>query len=216
MEDKNMPVIPEDQPVELPETFPESFDSGKNHPVIDETGKCYDEVRKKTIYSCMLSEDLKSISGYTDDGTKARYYFDRGEWLYGAEIRMANLIPLTQRSKEEATAIRQKGAQAVHDKHKEAETMNDIAKRMLSVDMSEDVIDEILGKAKELLGEDKSASAVIIARMIQEACAGSFKAAEFVRDTAGYRPRTEMQIDADIITEEDRNLIDKLNKRLIG
>lgn len=187
-----------------------------NGPVIDEFGKCYDETRNITIYSCMLSEDLKYICGYTEDGTRARYFFDRGEWLYGMEISRANLIPLTQRSKEEAIAIRQKGAQAVHDKHREAETMNDIAKRMLSVDMSEDVVEEILGKAKELLGEERSASAVIIARMIQEACAGSFKAAEFVRDTAGYKPRNEVSIDADIITEEDRSLIDKLNKRLTG
>jgi len=80
--------------------------------------------------------------------------------------------------------------------------------------MSEDVVDEILGKAKELLGEERSASAVIIARMIQEACAGSFKAAEFVRDTAGYRPKDIHEISADIITEEDRSLIEKLNKRL--
>ena len=187
-----------------------------NHPVIDEYGKCYDEVRNRTIYSCMLSEDNKFISGYAEDGTKARYIFDRGKWFYGKEISALNMIPLTQRPLEEANAIRRMGAKAVSDKHKEAETMNEIAKRMLAVDMSEDVVDEILGKAKELLGEERSASAVIIARMIQEACAGSFKAAEFVRDTAGYRPKDIHEISADIITEEDRSLIEKLNKRLTG
>ena len=187
-----------------------------NHPVIDEYGKCYDEARNRTIYSCLLSDDTKFISGYTEDGTKARYSFDRGKWYYGSEIGTINMIPLTKRPLEEANAIRRKGAQAVHDKHKEADTMNEIAKRMLAVDMSEDVIEQILGKAKELLGEDRSASAVIIARMIQEACAGSFKAAEFVRDTAGYKPKNEMEISADIITEEDRSLIEKLNKRLTG
>ena len=185
-----------------------------NHPVIDEYGKCYDEVRNRTIYSCMLSEDNKFISGYAEDGTKARYIFDRGKWFYGKEISALNMIPLTQRPLEEANAIRRMGAKAVSDKHKVAETMNEIAKRMLAVDMSEDVVDEILGKAKELLGEERSASAVIIARMIQEACAGSFKAAEFVRDTAGYRPKDIHEISADIITEEDRSLIEKLNKRL--
>lgn len=185
-------------------------------PVIDEQGKCYDETRNKTIYSCILSDDLKYITGYTDDGTKAKYFFDRGEWLYGTEISRVNLIPLTQRSPEEATAIRQKGAQAVHDKHREAETMNDIAKKMLASDMSEEIVEEILGKAKELIGDQRSASAVIVAKMIQEACAGSFKAAEFVRDTAGYKPKNEVSIDADIITDEDRSLIDKLNKRLTG
>lgn len=187
-----------------------------NHPVIDEYGKCYDDVKDITIYSCMLSEDMRFISGYTEDGTKARYSFDKGKWYYGSMIGASNMIPLNQRPLEEANAIRRKGAQAVHDKHKEAETMNEIAKRMLATDMSEEVVDEILGKAKELIGEERSASAVIIAKMIQEACSGSFKAAEFVRDTAGYKPKNEMEISADIITEEDRSLIDKLNKRLTG
>ena len=96
------------------------------------------------------------------------------------------------------------------------ESLNDMAKRMLKVEMSDKNIDEILGTARELIGEEKTAAAVMIAKMIQTACAGSFKAAEFVRDTAGYKPKDSVEISADIITEEDRSLIDKLNKRLTG
>ena len=58
----------------------------------------------------------------------------------------------------------------------------------------------------------------MIAKMIQTAMAGSFKAAEFVRDTAGYKPESKSSIDltGEIMTDADRSLIDKLSKRLTG
>ena len=190
----------------------------KKDPVIDECGRCYDEARGITIYDCKLSDDYSYISGYSDEGKKARYVFDRGRWFYGSEIGIANMRPLNTLPKEEALKIQKKGGIVSGKKiHKKA-TLNDIAKNMLDVELSESNIDEILGKARELLGDQKSAGAVMIAKMIQTAYAGSFKAAEFVRDTAGYKPaaKSELDISADIITAEDRSLIDKLNKRLTG
>lgn len=187
-------------------------------PIIDECGRCYDEARNITIYNCVLSDDLATISGYTDDGSKARYFFSDNKWYYGAEISRKNLIPFNELPKEELRAITKKGAQVSNAKQKEKYDLNEISKQMLAVDLSDENIEEILGKARELLGDQKSAGAVMIAKMIQTAYAGSFKAAEFVRDTAGYKPATkgELDINADIITEEDRSLIDKLNKRLTG
>lgn len=190
----------------------------KKEPIIDECGRCYDEARGITIYDCKLSDDLSYISGYSDEGKKARYVFERGDWLYGSDIGRANMRPLNTLPKAEALAIQKKGAEKIRKTTQEKQTLNDIAKNMLDVEISEGNIDEILGKARELLGDQKSAGAVMIAKMIQTAYAGSFKAAEFVRDTAGYKPaaKNELDISADIITAEDRSLIDKLNKRLTG
>lgn len=190
----------------------------KKDPIIDECGRCYDEARDITIYNCILADDLSYISGYTDDGSKARYIFADNKWYYGAEISRMNLRPFNVISKEEALTIQKKGAKVSNAKQKEKYDLNEISKQMLAVDLSDENIEEILGKARELLGDQKSAGAVMIAKMIQTAYAGSFKAAEFVRDTAGYKPATkgELDINADIITEEDRSLIDKLNKRLTG
>ena len=96
-------------------------------------------------------------------------------------------------------------------------TLNDIAKAMLNVELRQSSIDEILGDSKELIGDDKDAGSVMIAKMIQTAMAGSFKAAEFVRDTAGYKiDKQQIDINADIMTDADRSLIDKLSKRLTG
>jgi hypothetical protein len=185
-------------------------------PIIDSTGCCYDSTRDIKIYSCQLSEDGTSISGYTDEGTKAKYIFDKHKWFYGIEISKLNLITFNQLSEEEHKKISSIGGTHTQDNIRAKRTLNDIAKQMLNVELTEDSIDEILGDSKQLIGDDKSSGAVMIAKMIQQAMAGSFKCAEFVRDTAGYKPKNEVDISADIMTDEDRSLIDKLNKRLTG
>ena len=77
-------------------------------------------------------------------------------------------------------------------------------------------ITEILGDSQELIGDNRDAGTVMIAKMIQTAMAGSFKAAEFVRDTAGYKPKNEVELQADIMTDQDRSLLDKVSHRLTG
>jgi len=187
-------------------------------PVIDQTGCCYDPIRDIKIYNCVLSDDITNISGYTEEGTKAKYIFDRHKWFYGPEISKLNLITFNQLDKDEHKRISSLGGSHTQDNIRVKRTLNDIAKQMLEVELTENVIDEILGDSKQLIGDDKSSGAVMIAKMIQTACAGSFKAAEFVRDTAGYKPKgiNELDITANIMTDEDRSLIDKLNKRLTG
>ena len=200
--------------------MPEIIDNIKFNtdiPVIDNTGCCYDEIRDITIYNCRLSDDNDFIEGFTEEGTKAKYIFNKNKWFYGHEISQLNFVPLTERSPEEQFAIRSKAGKSRWDKERNKRTLNDIAKELLETDMSEANINEVLGSSKELLGDDRSVAAVMMVKMIQTACAGSFKAAEFVRDTAGYNPR-ELKIDlkADVITDSDRSLLEKIDKRLTG
>lgn len=185
-------------------------------PIIDNTGCCYDPVSDTKIYNCVLSDDLRFISGFTEEGTKARYSFEHHKWFYGSDIRKLYLIPFNQLDPEEHRKLSVKGGTATQDNIRVKRTLNDIAKDMLNAVLTESQIDEVLGNSKNLIGEDKTAGSVMIAKMIQTAMAGSFKAAEFVRDTAGYKPKNEVDISADIMTDEDRSLIDKLNKRLTG
>jgi hypothetical protein len=195
-------------------------DSGNiiEDPIIDSKGRCYDAQKDITIYSCNLLEDNSSIEGYTEDGTKAKYLFDRHSWFYGHDISKLNFIPLTSRSIEEQKEIRSKGGKTRWEKERNKKTLNDIAKELLDRTMSDEAIDEILGKSKEILGDDNTVSAVMMVKMIQTAMAGSFKAAEFVRDTAGYKPesRSSLDISADIMTDADRSLLEKIDKRLTG
>lgn len=188
-----------------------------NAPIIDNTNCSYDPIKDIKIYSCVLSEDGQYISGYTEDGQKARYIYKDKKWYYGNEISKLNLITFDKISKEEHKRLSSIGGTHTQDNIRVKRTLNDIAKQMLDVDISETNIDEILGTSKELIGDDKSAGAVMIAKMIQQACAGSFKAAEFVRDTAGYKiDRQQIELQADIMTDADRALLDKIDKRLTG
>jgi hypothetical protein len=184
------------------------------HPIIDNEGKCYDSGRDIIIYSCQLSDNNDCIEGYTEEGTKAKYIFDKHKWFYGNEISLLNFIPLNSRPIEEQREIQSKGGRTRWEKERNKRTLNEIAKDLLDRTMSDKSITEVLGDSKEILGEDNTVSAVMMVKMIQTAMAGSFKAAEFVRDTAGYKPKNEVEVQADIMTDADRSLIDKLSKRI--
>lgn len=185
-------------------------------PIIDNTGCCIDPDTNTKIYNCTISDDLRFISGYTEEGQKARYSYKDHKWYYGHDIAKLYLIPFNQLDKEEHLKLSSKGGTKTQDNIREEANLNNIAKKMLNAVMSESQIDEILGDAQTLIGEDRSAGAVMIAKMIQTACAGSFKAAEFVRDTAGYKPETRSSLDisADIMTDADRSLLEKIERRI--
>lgn len=185
-------------------------------PVIDNTGCCYDPETETKIYNCKVTDDLNYITGFTEDGVKARYSYNDHKWYYGHDIAKLFLIPFNKLDPAEHKALSSKGGHKNQENIQSKRTLNDIAKNMLNAVISESQIDEILGDSKSLIGDDNSAGAVMIAKMIQTAMAGSFKAAEFVRDTAGYKPKNEVDISADIMTDEDRSLLAKIDKRLTG
>jgi hypothetical protein len=53
-----------------------------------------------------------------------------------------------------------------------------------------------------------------MAAMYIQALRGNVKAAQFIRDTIGQAPITKQEISADITTEADRALMEKITKRL--
>lgn len=79
------------------------------------------------------------------------------------------------------------------------------AKKMLNVPVLPDSVDI----------DNLTIGSLMIAKGIESAFLdGSFRWAEFVRDTAGYKPKNEVSIDADITTDADRSLMEKVSKRL--
>lgn len=126
----------------------------------------------------------------------------------------ANLIPFNKLSEEEQKAIRSKGGKASGEARRKKRDMREVAKAILEHAMNEAQIDEVLGSSKDLLDGDKSVMAVLTARMVQEAGKGSYKHYETLRDTAGFKPKDEIDISADIMTDADRELVEKVNRRL--
>lgn len=125
-----------------------------------------------------------------------------------------NLIPFNKLSEDEQKEIRSKGGKASGEARRKKRDMREVAKAILEHAMNEAQIDEVLGSSKDLLDGDKSVMAVLTARMVQEAGKGSYKHYETLRDTAGFKPKDEIGISADIMTDADRELVEKVNRRL--
>lgn len=124
-----------------------------------------------------------------------------------------NLIPISERSSEEVREIGRKGGIKSGEVRKARKTAREILQEMLQRQLSNDQIDDILGTSKNLLGEDKTAYAVINAKMIQVAAAGDTKAYNAVRDTVGDAPVTEQRIE-NVNTPGDMALYEKVAARL--
>ena len=125
-----------------------------------------------------------------------------------------NLIPFNQRTEEQQREIAKMGGKASGEARKKKRDMREVAKAILEHAMNDEQIDEVLGSSKDLLDGDKSVMAVLTARMVQEAGKGSYKHYETLRDTAGFKPKDEIDISADIMTDADRELVEKVNRRL--
>jgi hypothetical protein len=157
--------------------------------------------------------DKGNISGYTAEGKKAFYKATVNEWFFGSDIGRSNLVSLGDRTDEERRRFGSMGGKKAKENRDAKKTFNDLARLMLEQIAPEEEFQEILGDKKDLL-LDRTYGSLILAAMMKGAKEGSFKCAEFVRDTAGYRPANKNEIDltADIMTDADRSLIDKAYK----
>lgn len=127
---------------------------------------------------------------------------------------MENLIPFTALTEEQQRAIASKGGKASVEAKRKKKHLREVVQAMLAHEMTEDQISEVLGTAENLLDGDKSVSAVLTARLIQEAAQGNVKAYETLRDTGGYKPREEVAVES--ITDADRALLAKIDRRQSG
>lgn len=159
----------------------------------------------KTVNADNTSPDNDSLNNSSESEKKD---------VNGKYDGRANLIPFNKLSEEEQKEIRSKGGKASGEARRKKRDMREVAKAILEHAMNEAQIEEVLGNSKELLDGDKSVMAVLTARMVQEAGKGSYKHYETLRDTAGFKPKDEIGISADIMTDADRELVEKVNRRL--
>lgn len=163
-----------------------------------------------TIHDCILL-DNGNIKGLTPEGIKALYIKSNNQWFFGRDIGKTNLISLRDRTVDERLQIIEKANESKRRNIEQKKTFNELCKTMLELQAPEKEFDEILGSDKDLLF-DRSYGSLILAAMFKGAKEGSFKCAEFIRDTAGYKPKNEVELQADIMTEADKSLIDKALK----
>lgn len=120
-------------------------------------------------------------------------------------------------TKEQLIANAKKACKASQEAKKRKKTFQELAQAILERSATDNVLAQSLGGDIDLLLDengniDKSMGSVILARMGIEAGSGNVKAAEYIRDSAGYKPRTDIQLES--ITDADRALMEKVQKRL--
>ena len=103
-----------------------------------------------------------------------------------------NLIPFSQRSKEEASEMGRRGGVSSGETRRAQKTMREMLKTIVDSDLTGEEagrkLEHNLQKAglhKRLPNNYRSGLAVA---MLQKALNGSVKAAEFIRDTLGEKP----------------------------
>ena len=178
-------------------------------PCIDSDNVCITKDGVK-VCDCVLL-DNGNIKGTSEEGKKALYDFERDNWFFGHDIAKLNLISLSDRTKDERLEIVKKSHEKAKENREAKKNINELAKAMLEQTLTEEQIAGILGTNTTMLLDNTVASAMLGA-MIQGALNGSFKCFEAVRDTAGFKPKNEVELNADIITESDKALIDKALK----
>lgn len=162
-------------------------------------------------------EDSKEISHDADQESKNTVTGNSaekdGQKKTGKEKGYANLIPMNKMTEAEQREIAKKGGKASAESRKRRKTAKEIAQTILSTQLNAAQIEEILDGAKDLIGEDKSAYAVMIAKMVQEANRGNVQAFTAVRDTAGDKPTDKQEVTA-AVTAGDVALLGKVAARL--
>lgn len=158
-------------------------------------------------------EDSKEISHDADQESKNTVTGNSAEKDGQKKTGYANLIPMNKMTEAEQREIARMGGKASAESRKRRKTAKDIAQAILSTKLNASQIDEILDGAKNLIGDDTSAYAVMIAKMIQEANRGNVQAFTAVRDTAGDKPTDKQEVTA-AVTAGDVALMDKVAARL--
>ena len=188
-------------------------------PAISKDKTCIDPVSGLVIRDCVLN-DSGNISGFidTENGPeKALYNCVKNTWVFGGKnISKSCLIDLGDRTLTERQEIGRKGGIATREKREKQKSLNDIARAMLDKALTEKQAKKLSGDNSDIIdlaGEDLTVGALLVARGIVGALDGSFKWYEAITATAGYAPKKEIDINADIMTDADRELLALVEKR---
>lgn len=123
-----------------------------------------------------------------------------------------NLKPMNKRPPEEVKELSMRGGMKNKERLEKKRTLNEIAKIILEKQLTTEKARTILGDYADLL-EEKTLGEILTLRQAMEAESGNSKAYEVLRDTAGYKPIEKQEIQAEIMTDNDRALLEKVAKR---
>ena len=111
-------------------------------------------------------------------------------------------------TKEEIRERCSKAGKVSAQKKRDTRTMKEILLQLLSEPAPAEEVQ------KYGLPEGASNNLLMMAAAAKKAQEGDIRANEFVRDTIGQMPTKEVNLSAEVITEADKKLLEKVSKRL--
>jgi hypothetical protein len=134
-------------------------------------------------------------------------------------LNLRKRVSFNQIKPKKAAAIRRKGAEAVHALHGEKKTARESLERLLTLKVTPEIIagaDVPPEIAERLRRDNPEATLYDLIQIVAvgRAVAGSIRAAEYVRDTHGDRPADRVQVQADIMTDADREMLARIAARI--
>ena len=162
-----------------------SFDVTK-YPKETYTTSKGEDIERYIVPDDVFEEHLKELPDYTINVSKTYMGF------HGGKLKPLGLDPENDRK------IRQAGAEATNAKLAQRRTF----KEQIDIYLSQ--------KNKET---GRTGIEDVTLSMVERAIAGDVKAAQFLRDTAGEKPADTVDLNANVMTEADKSLMNKLKKR---
>ena len=129
--------------------------------------------------------------------------------------------PFNTRTAEERHEIAVKGGKAVQELHGEKKTAKQALENILSLKVTDDIIakadiDPSIAERLKKDNPDATFYDLIQAVAIGRAIDGSINAMQYVRDTNGDKPTDKIEMTTDIMTEQDREMLQAIAQRLEG
>ena len=129
-----------------------------------------------------------------------------------------NLVPQSERTKEEQRRIAAMGGAASGETRRKRKTIREIYAYLLELPATDDMIADEAVKMVSKRNDDTPLTiydAIALAQAVK-AARGDTPAATYVRDSAGDKPIDKQDVTATVISDADRALLDKVSKRLDG
>ena len=134
-------------------------------------------------------------------------------------LNLRKRVPFNQMPPEKRKEICRKGAEAINKLHGEKKSAKQSLESILTLKVDDSIIAgaDIDPQVAEKLKRDNPDATLydlIQAVAVGRALGGNIKAAEYIRDTHGDAPVKQLQIDQNITTDQDRELLQQINARL--
>lgn len=125
-----------------------------------------------------------------------------------------NLIPMSERSKEEVRAIARKGGINSGKARAEKKRMKEIIELVLKMPLNtgEAANIEQISSFAEIKGKNLSVEQAMIIQQTQKALKGDLQALTFLRDTSGQKPADQIEMNA-TVSDTATEIEDYVNNR---